>query len=98
MTAIGKGNINVKTNLGKLITLKNVLFVPKLSQNLLSVSYATKNPKIRFQFENKKCNIYYKNNLIAKAKTQESLLILTTDSNHINRTNFTKSQNWRQVP
>ena len=95
MKAIGKGNINVRTNKGKFITLKNVLYVPKLSQNLLSICCAMKNTNIRFDFQKRSCNIFYKNDHIAETNYQNSLLVLKTSKSNISCRNYYSSLNWQ---
>ena len=60
MDATGKGNVKLLAKTGKVFTLTNVLFVPQLATNLLSVCCAMKNPHIRFNFSQNKCQIYKK--------------------------------------
>lgn len=59
LSAIGKGTINIKTvPSGKVIQLKDVWYVPKLSRNLFSVLAAQeRNPKSIFQSTATKCKL-----------------------------------------
>lgn len=65
------GNINIQTNLCKKncpIQIINVLFIPELSTNLLSISQLTKNG-CKVEFTDMGCNIYNTNKvLIATAQ------------------------------
>lgn len=78
MNAAGKGDVKITTTMGNEITLQNVLFVPQLASNLLSVSCATRNPNIRFNFARGQCQILLHDNILATAQTRDSLLILDT--------------------
>lgn len=82
MAAIGRGDIKLTTQDGTTFSLLNVLYVPKLASNLLSVCSATKNSKIRFNFKKGECQILYDDMILATAKQQDSLLVLETFSNH----------------
>jgi hypothetical protein len=82
MAAIGRGEIKLTTHNGTTFSLINVLYVPKLASNLLSVCCATKNPKMRFNFKNGECQIIYDDTLLATAKQIDSLLVLETISNY----------------
>ena len=78
ITATGKGNVNINTKDGNTFTLLDVLYVPQLASNLLSVCCAMKNPNIKFNFTNGKCEIFFDQELIATARTEDSLLVLET--------------------
>lgn len=85
MRVAGKGDILITPRRGKAFTLLNVLYVPQLASNLLSVSYAMKNPDIRFKFIGGACKIIFKDNIIATATSKSSqspLLILDTAEVH----------------
>ena len=72
----GKGSITLKSNLpGQKIgvfELHDVLYVPLLSFNLVSVSQATNNGKL-CKFNNDICEIFDKNNLVAIGKNRNKL-------------------------
>ena len=58
----GKGYVNVNLpNDSQIRTISNVLYVPKLSTNLLSVSSLVQK-RHTIIFDDAKCNIYLKNN------------------------------------
>lgn len=78
MNATGKGDVRLTTRDGTSFTLVNVLYVPKLASNLLSVCCATRNPHTHFNFINGECQIKFKGNLLAIARQQNSLLVLET--------------------
>ena len=76
MNAVGRGDVKIVTKNEKYFTLTNVLFVPQLASNLISVTSATKNHHIRFNFTNGQCQIMYGDQTLATARLQESLLVL----------------------
>ena len=84
MKVVGRGDVRVKTKTGSTFTLLDVLYVPQLASNLLSVTYAIKNPNIRFDITSGLCRIMFKNNVVASAQShssRSSLLILETTQN-----------------
>lgn len=78
MNACGRGEVHLMTRNGTTFRLLNVLYVPQLATNLLSVCYATRNPDMRFNIINGKCEITYKNQILAIANQRDSLLVLET--------------------
>ena len=96
MAAIGRGDIKLTTQNGTAFSLINVLYVPKLASNLLSVCCATKNPKMRFNFKNGECEIIYDNTILATAKQHDSLLVLETISNYAHLSKSTSSLTWHK--
>lgn len=80
MNATGKGTVQITTQSGKSFTLTDVLYVPQLASNLISVSCATQNPDIRFNFVHGECQIFHQNTLLTTARTHDSLLVLQTQS------------------
>lgn len=75
------GNVNIQTNVMNtehMIQVRNVLFIPELSANLLSVSQLTKNG-CKVEFTDVGCNIYSpKGNLTATAKLRNNMYKLET--------------------
>lgn len=75
------GKVNIQTSFCKdecPIQVRNVLFIPELSVNLLSVSQLTKNG-CKVEFTNMGCNIYNANNtLIATANLINNMYKLNT--------------------
>ena len=82
MNAVGKGDVKIFTEDGNTFTLIDVLYIPELTTNLLSVCYATKNPNIRFNIMKNKSHITFKNNIIATAMLKDSLFVLETIRPH----------------
>jgi hypothetical protein len=78
MSATGRGEVKLITQNGTSFSLINVLYVPKLASNLLSVSCATRHPKMQFNFGNGECRIMFGNSLLAVAQQHDSLLVLET--------------------
>ena len=76
MNATGRGDVKIMTNDGNQFTLINVLYVPQLASNLLSVSYAAKNPSVRFNILKRECHIMFKTKIIATAMLRDSLFML----------------------
>lgn len=79
MNATGKGDVKITTETGISFTLTNVLFVPQLASNLISVSCATQNSSIRFNFVRDQCQILHNNKVLATAYSKDSLLVLQTE-------------------
>lgn len=75
------GKVNIQTNVCKdvhQIQVRNVLFIPELSANLLSVSQLTRNG-CNLEFTDEGCNIYNANRvLIATAKLSDNMYKLNT--------------------
>ena len=59
MVVWGQSEVNSKTSSGEFILLSNVLYVPDLAANLISVSYIDKKGGC-VVFKNSKCDIYNK--------------------------------------
>lgn len=78
MNATGRGDVELMTQNGTPFKLLNVLYVPQLASNLLSVCCATRTPNMRFNFINGACEILYHNKILAVAKQKDSLLVLET--------------------
>ena len=102
--AIGKGKIIVEMNLpngeSKACTLHNVLYMPGLFYNLLSVSQASKKGKI-VKFTDSTCHILSKSHkLIAKATKRGSLYKLNcsfdTERVHFVSGPITNEDIWHQ--
>ena len=77
LQAIGKGKIILEMNLpngeSKACTLHNVLYIPSLSYNVLSVSQASRKGKI-VKFTDSTCHVLSKSHkVIAKATNRGSL-------------------------
>lgn len=53
----GLGKVTLKTHLGAFLVLDQVLFVPSMSRNLISVSQLTAHKKFNIQFVNDTCTI-----------------------------------------
>ena len=96
MNATGKGTVKLMTKDGNFFTLLNVLYVPQLASNLLSVCYATRNPNIHFHILNGECRITFNNKLIATAKSHESLFILETARPSAHSSKTTDSLTWHK--
>ncbi|KAG6456369.1 hypothetical protein O3G_MSEX009690 [Manduca sexta] len=75
------GKVNIQTNICKdehLIQVRNVLFIPEVSANLLSVSQLTKNG-CKVEFTDGGCNIFNANKiLIATARLSNNMYKLNT--------------------
>ena len=104
LPAIGKSNvvISMKVPVGKTrkCTLIDVLFVPKLSINLICVSKATKTSKPA-KFTDKCCNIFdYNEKLIAVGTKIGNLYYLLYDASghvaHTSSLSVTKEDIWHQ--
>lgn len=78
MCATGRGDVPIQTKAGTTFTLTNVLFVPQLASNLISVSCATSNPNIRLNFIHGECQIIHNGTVLATAYSHDSLLVLET--------------------
>lgn len=78
MTATGRGDVKIQTKDNNCFTLINVLYLPSLASNLISLCNATKNPNIRINFTRGECQIWFKENKIATASSSNSLLVLET--------------------
>lgn len=78
MDATGRGDIQIMTQNGKSFTLQNVLYVPQLASNLISVTRATQNPNIHFNFSKDRCQIMFQDTIIATADQENCLLVLKT--------------------
>lgn len=75
----GAGEINVNLAQGGTIQLKNVLYVPGLAANLISVSSITKSG-YKVQFSEKGCNVSdIKGNIICSATLRNKLYALDMD-------------------
>ena len=96
MHATGRGNVELHTALGNSFTLQNVLFVPQLASNLISVCCAMKNPKVRLNFVNSECHILYQDKIIATAKQRDSLLVLETVSHYAYASKATDIFSWHK--
>ena len=96
MHATGKGDVSLVTKNGMLFTLQNVLLVPQLASNLLSICYATRNPNIHFKIENEKCLIMFNKTLIATAFSQDSLLVLETIRTYAYNTKSVDTLTWHK--
>ena len=94
LEAIGRGDISVRMKLNndkcRVLTLKNVLHVPKLAYNLLSVSTATKAGKKTIFSENTCEIIDAKGKLVATGKRNGKLYYLDCDPN-VSVANIAKS-------
>lgn len=81
VTVRSTGKVNITTNIGTdehLIQVRNVLYIPEVAANLLSVSQLTKNG-CRVEFTCNGCNIYNCNNdLIATATLVNNMYKLNT--------------------
>lgn len=69
VSVYNKGNVNIQTKVCNdvhQIQVRNVLFIPELSDNLLSVSQLTKN-SCKLEFTNEGCNIYNANKVLEGA-------------------------------
>lgn len=77
---IGEGNI-CQDNKGKCtkVTIKDVLFVPSLEENLITVKRLT-DKGIQVNFEEKKCNIVHAGAVIAVAELNGNLYKLKDDN------------------
>ncbi|XP_046977607.1 uncharacterized protein LOC124543428 [Vanessa cardui] len=77
------GKVNIQTKLNKdehRIQVRNVLFIPKLTTNLLSISQLTKSG-CKVEFTNTGCNIYNGNkNLVATARLMDNMFKLNVVS------------------
>lgn len=74
----GMGCVNITTNTdhkNNKIQVKNILFVPKLATNLLSVSQMTKNG-CHVEFNDKGCNICQNSNIVLTAKRQNKMYVV----------------------
>ena len=78
LNAAGKGDIRITTKSGNTFTLLNVLYVPQLASNLLSISCALKNPLIKFNFEKRQCQIISGTSVLANAVSKDSHFIMET--------------------
>ena len=96
MFATGRGEVKLITHKGIAFSLINVLYVPKLASNLLSISFATRNPQMRFNFGHGECQIMFGNTLLATAKQHDSLLVLETVKNFAYSTKTTTSLTWHK--
>ena len=96
MSATGKGDIKINTKDGKSFTLQNVLYVPHLASNLLSIHYATRNPLINFKILNNECQIMYGDNLMATARSKDSLFILETLPSYAYSSTTPNSLTWHK--
>jgi hypothetical protein len=96
MTATGRGDVKLSTMNGTSLTLLNVLYVPDLASNLLSICCATKNPELRFIFGNFECKIMFGNNLLATAEQHGSLLVLETVNNFAYNSKTSDSITWHK--
>jgi len=77
LDAIGIGNVDIKTKEGTQIMLSNVLHVPGLHQNLLSVqAIAQQGHKITFV--NQKCKIEQSGNVISLGNTVNNVYTIET--------------------
>ena len=104
LQAIGKGKIILEINLpngkSKACTLHNVLYIPGLSYNLLSVSQASKKGKL-VKFTDSTCHILSKSHkLIAKPTKRGSLYKLNcsfdTERVHFASGPITNEDIWHQ--
>jgi len=79
ITGIGSGRIKCyNENATKTITLKNVLYIPSLHSNLLSVKKITEHGFI-IEFKNKICNILEDKKIIVTAESVGNLYKLRTE-------------------
>ena len=57
----GRGDVQIKLENGKKCTFSNVLYIPGLNKNLLSINMITKqNPQLEVVFRGEKCFVKYK--------------------------------------
>lgn len=96
MFATGRGEVKLITRNGIAFSLVNVLYVPQLASNLLSVSFATKNPHMRFNFGHGECQIMFGNTLLATAKQHDSLLVLETVKHFAYATKAISTLTWHK--
>ena len=96
MNATGRGDVKITTKDGNTFDLLNVLYVPQLASNLISVCCATKNPNIRFNFMNGKCHIMFETNIIATAIPQDSLLVLESINTYAYPSKSIDSLTWHK--
>lgn len=96
MTACGRGDVRLCTPNGTSFTLLNVLYVPQLASNLLSICCATKNPLMNFNFLYGECRIMFRNTLLATAKQRDSLLVLETIRPYAYTAKSTDSLTWHK--
>lgn len=96
INATGKGNVRILTKIGTIITLLDVLYVPQLASNLLSISRAVLNPDVRVIFTNEDCRIMLKDKIIATTRAQNSLLILETSRAHAYSSKTVDTLTWHK--
>lgn len=96
MTASGRGDVQLATPNGTSFTLLNVLYVPQLASNHLSICCATKNPHMTFNFLHGECRIMFRNTLIAIAKQRDSLLVLETVRPYAHTAKANDSLTWHK--
>lgn len=78
MNATGKGTVKTTPKIGHPIILLNVLYEPHLASNLLSINCAMKKPDVQVNFAYGEFRIIRNNNVIATAKSKDSLSVLET--------------------
>jgi transposase InsO family protein len=85
MPVLCSGDVNIVTvtpNCKYEVTLKDVLCVPNLTTNLISISQLIKNGN-KVEFKEKSCNVYNKHNeLVAVADLVDGVYKLVMDYNH----------------
>lgn len=96
MLATGRGNVRINPKNGYSFTLQNVLYVPQLASNLISVCCATRNPNIQLNFVDGQCQIMYQKNTIATAVLIDSLLVLETVNAHAHLSKSTDCITWHK--
>lgn len=96
MMATGRGDVQINPKNGCSFTLQNVLYVPQLASNLISVCCATRNPDIQLNFINSQCQIRFKDNIIATACLIDSLLVLETVSAHAHLSKSVDTITWHK--
>jgi hypothetical protein len=74
------GELTIELNNGFILHLYNVLYVPSLSRNLISVSCLDYDG-FDCQFINKQCSIMYDNKCVGLAFRQDKLYILSMHEN-----------------
>ena len=74
-TVLGKGKVNLKMTSGKVLSLGDVLHVPDIRVNLVSVALLGKNG-IKISFESDKVVITKSRNFIGKGYCNQGLFIL----------------------
>jgi hypothetical protein len=74
------GDLSLQLNNGFVLSLKEVLYVPSLRKNLISVSKLN-DDEIDYHFGNGKCKILVNNECVGLAFRQDKLYLLSLDEN-----------------